>query len=121
MHAFGMEDSLNTVNYNKYILDEALYSTIKHYLNGFEVNAVTLMLDAIKKNGCTDNYINMSNLRLIRKHYAPYPFKNTNGEQDILEETSAVIDERLENYVAPAFTRAQQKHVEGYLPKAFID
>ena len=121
MHAFGMEDSLNTVNYNKYILDEALYSTIKHYLNGFEVNAVTLMLDAIKKNGCTDNYINMSNLRLIRKHYAPYPFKNTNGEQDILEETSAVIDERLENYVAPTFTRAQQKHVEGYLPKAFID
>ena len=63
----------------------------------------------------------MSNLRLIRKHYYPYPFKNTDREQDILEETSAIIDERLENYVAPSLTHAQQKRIEGYLPKAFID
>ena len=116
-----MEDSLNTVNYNKYILDEALYATVKHYLNGFEVNAVTLMKDAIKETGCTDNYINMSNLRLIRKHYHPYPFKSTDGEQDIIEETSALIDERLGNYTAPPLTHAQKKRIEDYLPKAFID
>ncbi|WP_195269522.1 trimethylamine methyltransferase family protein [Eubacterium sp. 1001713B170207_170306_E7] len=121
MHAFGMEDALNTINYNKYILDEALYDTVTHYLNGFEVNAVTLMKDAIKETGCTDNYINMSNLRLIRKHYHPYPFKNTESEHTILEASDAIVHERLENYTAPPLTQAQQKLIEGCLPREFID
>lgn len=121
MHAFGMEDSLNTINYNKYIMDEALHDTVQYYLDGFEVNAVTLMLDEIKKTGCSDNYINMSNLRLIRKHYHPFPYKNTDGPNTVLEETSAVIDKRLAEYRAPALSAAQKKLIEGYVPKEFID
>lgn len=121
MHAFGMEDSLNTINYNKYILDEALYDTVCHYLNGFDVNAVTLMMDAIRETGCTDNYINMSNLRLIRKHYLPFRFKNTETPETVLEETSAIIDERLAAYEPPGLSAAQKKLIEGCLPTEFID
>lgn len=121
MHTFGMEDSLNTINYNKYILDEALYQSLLVYLKGFDVNDVTMMMDEITKTGCSENYISMRNLRLIRRQYHPYPYKRVDEDYDILKETGAIIQERLEHYKAPDITNAQQKLIAGCLPKEFID
>lgn len=121
MHTFGMEDSLNTINYNKYILDEALFHTLTNYLKGFEINDVTTMMDEIEKTGCSENYIGMRNLRLIRKHYHPYPYKADGEDYDILQETSSIIEERLQGYKAPEGTKTQAKLIADFLPKEFID
>lgn len=69
MHSFGMEDALKTINYNKYILDEYMYLSLKDFVKGMEINDVTTMMDEILKIGSRGNYISSRNLKLIRKQY----------------------------------------------------
>ncbi|MDO4289362.1 MAG: trimethylamine methyltransferase family protein [Eubacterium sp.] len=121
MHTFGMEEGLNTLNYNKFILDEALYHTLQEFLGGFEINDVTLMAQEIQRAGCDGNYIGMRNLRLIRKQYRPYPFGEAAEEETVLEKTDLEIERRLEAYRMPESTAEQRDYLEGLLPRELVD
>ena len=117
MHTFGMEDSLNTLNYNKWILDEVLYHTVQDFLRGFEINDVTLMKDEVQKTGGDGNYIGMRNLRLIRKCYHPYAFKAKQDDPTaVLEATAAEINDRLKHYRMPETTPEQWAYIRKIIP-----
>lgn len=117
MHTLGMEDGMNTISYNKYILDEILFHTVRSYLEGFKINDVTLMLDEIKQHGCTGNYINMRNLKLIRKQYHPFPHMDNN---DLYENIDTIINDRLSDYKQPDYTHAQLQILKKYVPEISV-
>ncbi len=122
MHTFGTDNGMNTFNYNKYILDEYLFLLVEKYLKGLEINDVSLMPEEIKKTGCDGNYINIRNLKLIRKQYKPYPYHAEDGNMDsVFEKTNAIIKERLENYKEPELTLQQKRIIERSLPETYID
>lgn len=120
MHTFGMEDSLNTVSYNKYIVDEALFNNTITYLNGFEINEHTLMMDEIKKAGSTGNYININNLRLMSKEYPSYSFHFQSFEH-LIDETSKIVNDRIDSYKPLPLDKYQQKLLQSILPTKYID
>ena len=120
MQTFGMENALNTLNYNKFILDEAMYHSVQSYLRGFEINDVTLMKSEIEKIGSDGNYISMGNLRLIRKQYEPYPYAEKE-DQTVMEMTEQEIQGRLEHYREPELTEAQKNNLKKILPDELMD
>ncbi|MDI3537696.1 MAG: trimethylamine---corrinoid protein Co-methyltransferase [Eubacteriaceae bacterium] len=115
MHTMGMEESLQTLNYHKFIMDEILYESLSTYLKGFEINDVSLMLDEIENSGCEGNYISMTNLKLIRKFYKLWPFPD--DEDALLSQTQKIIDERLAQYRYPDYDRDQLKLLDTYFPE----
>ncbi|KNZ42993.1 trimethylamine methyltransferase family protein [Acetobacterium bakii] len=121
MHSFGMEDSLKTINYNKYILDEWMYHGLKDYKKGFEINDVTLMMDEILRTGSTGNFISSTNLKLIRKEYSHHGFGEGKTMEETLKKTDAEIEKRLENYKLPHQSKNQKEIIRGYLPDEYID
>ncbi|MEG1185923.1 MAG: trimethylamine methyltransferase family protein [Eubacterium sp.] len=120
MHTFGMENSLNTLNYNKYILDQALLDYMNRYLKGFDINPVTLMANEIERVGPDGNYIGVRNLRLIRKQYPIWPFDGLN-ESDILQKTQTLITMHLDAYVKPDYDNEQYAMLKQLLPAEFLD
>lgn len=121
MHSFGMEDALRTVNYNKYVLDEYIYLSLKDFMKGMEINDVTVMTDEILKAGSTGNYISSRNLKLIRKQYPKRGFGDEKTREEILKKTDDEINRRLNNFKFPAPTKEQIKILRGYLPDEYID
>ncbi|WKY44990.1 trimethylamine methyltransferase family protein [Eubacteriaceae bacterium ES2] len=113
MHLFGMEESLQTLNYQKYILDEALYEILSTYLKGFDINDVSLMMDEIERSGCDGNYISMTNLKLIRKFYKLWPYSD--DATKMMAQTQGVIDDRLTHYHPPKYEPDQLKLLDRYL------
>ena len=92
------------------------------YLKGLDINDVSMMPEEIHKTGCDGNYINIRNLKLIRKQYKPYPFFSKDVDIDsVLEDTDEIITERLESYKEPVLTQQQKRIIERYLPKTYID
>ncbi len=121
MHCMGMEDSLKTINYNKYILDESLFLSLKDYVKAFEINDVTLMMDEIIRTGSSGNYISLRNLKLIRKQYHSYGFGKGKTHEEILQQTNKEINKRLNKYVDSNCSNEQIKIIKGYLPNEYID
>ena len=120
-HSFGMEDSLKTINYNKYILDEHMYLSLRDFVKGIEINNVTTMMDEIPKVGSSGNYISSRNLKLIRKQYRPHGFGEGKTKENVLKETDNEIIRRLACYEFPAPTNEQIEILRGYLPNEYID
>lgn len=121
MHSFGMEDALKTINYNKYVLDEYMYLSLKDFVKGMEINDVTIMTDEILKVGSTGNYISSRNLKLIRKQYPKHGFGEGKTKAEVLKKTDDEINRRLNNYEFSAPTKDQIKILRGYLPDEYID
>lgn len=121
MHSFGSEDALKTINYNKYILDEYMYLSLKDFVKGIEINDVTIMMDEILKVGSSGNYISSRNLKLIRKQYPKRGFGEGKTKEAVLKETDDEINRRLNNYEFPTPTKDQIKILRGYLPDEYID
>lgn len=119
MHTLGMEDAMNTISYTKYIFDEVLFQWVETYLGGFRINAVTLMPDEIEQRGCTENYINMRNLRLIRKTYHPFPFSDLDGEA-LETRIDSIITERLAAYRLPERSSGQKAILKNYLSNSTL-
>ena len=121
MRSFGVEDALKTVNYNKYILDEYMYLSLKDFNKGFEINDVTIMMDEILRVGSTGNYISSRTLKLIRKQYPKRGFGAGKTKDEVLKSTDNEINRRLNSYEFPAPTKDQIKILRGYLPDEYID
>ncbi|AWW28306.1 hypothetical protein DOZ58_17615 [Acetobacterium sp. KB-1] len=121
MHSFGMEDTLRTINYNKYILDEYMYLSLKDFLKGMDINDVTVMTDEILRAGSTGNYISSRNLKLIRKQYPKRGFGEGKTREEMLKETDEEIKRRLNSFEFSAPTKDQIKILRGYLPDEYID
>lgn len=121
MHSFGMEDALKTINYNKYILDEYAFLSLKDFVRGMEINDVTTMMDEILKVGSTGNYISSRNLKLIRKQYRPHGFGEGKTKAALLKETDDEITRRLDAYEFTTPTKEQIKIIGSYLPDEYID
>lgn len=121
MHACGMENSLNTVNYNKYILDEALFEQVDRFLGGFRINDVTLMMDEIRRAGSSGNFINIHNLRLIPKEYCAFPFKNFKSESEMYNKTEQILEKKIETYKRPTLDKKQRNLIRNVIPEAFLN
>lgn len=122
MHTLGTDNGMNTFNYNKYIMDEYLFQLVERYINGLDINDVTMMPDAIHQTGSGGNYINIRNLKLIRKQYKPYPFFAKDQDlQSVFKQTDKIIEERLKDYVGPILTKEQERIIRESIPEVYID
>lgn len=119
MHTFGMEESLNTINYDKYFLDESMFSQLIDYLHGFEINDVTLMLDEIMRSGSDGNFISMRNLRLIRKQYKTWPFPD--APEELYRHTQQLLKKRLEIYNPPDYDCDQLAMLNQLIPENLFE
>lgn len=123
-HSCGILDTMNSLSYEKYILDEELILIINRLLRGYEVTEKTIQFDKIKKVGPGGNFMGKTEKMYLNDYFLPkYSNRMTHGnwinmgQPTIVENTHNALQKRLHSYVLPDITNAQQKILKKYYQK----
>lgn len=125
-HACGLLDSMNSIGYEKFILDEEMHLSIQRLLRGYEVNENTVYLDLIREKGpfgqyfgrttklCKEDFL-IPKLSIRESHNKWLAAGCPVGE----ELATAVWKKRLEEYRLPNLTKEQKKIIDEIIPQQY--
>ncbi|NLN98597.1 MAG: trimethylamine methyltransferase [Eubacteriaceae bacterium] len=124
LHACGVLDSMNSLSYEKYILDEEMNLTMKHLTEGYFINDESVMIDLIKKKGPTGSYLGRTMKMFLRDFYIPkYAVRDSHNEwvtkgklvsEDLARQQ---IDKRLNAYKEIEHDQDQVRIIEELIPE----
>ncbi|MGL4607081.1 MAG: trimethylamine methyltransferase family protein [Eubacteriaceae bacterium] len=123
LHSCGIMDSFNTLGYEKFILDEETLLVIERFLKGFIVDEKHLMYEEIKTVGPSGNYLSGRTPKVYREDYFLTQLNNRKSinewkktEESVVDKANRIIDERLNEFIIPEFTKEQSQILNKDLP-----
>ena len=126
LHACGLLDSMNSLGYEKYILDEEMNASLKHLHKGYEINEKTVMFDLMKKKGPTGQYLGRTLRTFYEDYFIPKFAIRDNHNNWIASgmptaESLATLEwkKRLEEYTLPEMTNEQSKIIKELIPPQY--
>lgn len=125
-HACGLLDSMNSIGYEKFILDEEMHLSIQRLLRGYEVNEETVCLDLIREKGPLGQYFGRTT-KLCREDFFLPKYSIRESHNKWLEAGSpsgeslaaAAWKKRLEEYQTPDLTKDQNKILDEIVPQKY--
>lgn len=122
LHATGLLDSLMTISYEKFIMDEEIGLMITRFMKGFLVNAQTLAFDTIAERGPGGHFLDTPHtLNHFRsEHWQPVVFdqlpKITSeaDKKDINDVALGICAKRLSEYVKPHLDERIDRRLNEY-------
>jgi trimethylamine---corrinoid protein Co-methyltransferase len=109
-HAIGVLDSYMSISYEKFIMDEEMFMSVKRLLRGIEVNSETLLTGLVDRVGPGGNFLTADETALyFRREYwqpvvdvrQPQGLWESAGAPDLPSRAMAACRNRLENYTKP--------------------
>lgn len=126
VHACGLLDSMNSIGYEKFILDEEKIESLKHLMKGYAIDDSTIMFDSILKTGPTGQHFErtqksyrrdfiMPKLSIRDNHNSWMQAGCTSAESLATKEWQR----RLEEYTMPELSREQAKILDTLIPEEY--
>ncbi|MEG0378827.1 MAG: trimethylamine methyltransferase family protein, partial [Eubacterium sp.] len=127
VHACGLIDSMNSIGYEKFILDEEKIESLKHLMQGYEVNDSTIMFDSILETGPSGQHFERTKKSYRTDFIMPKLSIRDNhnswiqaGSPSAESLASDVWKQRLKEYRLPDFSKDQLQILETLIPDEYI-
>lgn len=124
LHACGILDSFNTVSFEKFVIDETTAAMVERFVAGFEIDEEKLATGVIGKVGPQGMYLAENHTARFHRSelFIPALFSRESylnwekgGSPTLEERARAAVAERLDSYVAPPLSPAQESILAEYL------
>lgn len=126
VHACGLLDSMNSIGYEKFILDEEKIESLKHLIKGYEIDDSTIMFDSILRTGPTGQHFERTQKSYRRDFIMPKLSIRDNHNSWMQAgcpsaESLATKEwlRRLEEYTMPDMSGEQAKILDTLIPEEY--
>jgi trimethylamine--corrinoid protein Co-methyltransferase len=122
----GLLDSMNSISYEKFLLDEEYIRAFKRLITGFEADDNTLMFETMKKCGPAGQLFERTQKTYKRDCFMPeFAVRDghsawlAKGCQTAESRAAKACIERLENYREPETDKEQKKILDMLIPEKY--
>lgn len=127
-HACGLLDSMNSIGYEKFILDEEMHLSIQRLMRGYEVNEDTACLEMIREKGPAGKYFGRTTTLgrtdffipryTIRENYNSWLAAGCPTGETLATKT---WQERIDKYILPEMNNEQKAIFDHIVPEQYRD
>lgn len=126
LHTCGVLDSMNSIGYEKFMLDEETAMSLEHLMKGFEVTDEMVMFDQVMAKGPTGSYFGRTlpayhnnffspKLAIRDNHNSWLESGSPSGESLATE----AWKKRLEEYEMPEVTKERESILKELIPQEY--
>lgn len=124
LHSCGVMNSFNTLSYEKYLLDEQNIEMIMKFVNGMPIHTDEEELENISEVGPGGQYLESDHTfdYMREEVYMPLLFNKVGyaaweaaGKKDAAQLANEAIDKRIESFVQPEISKAQEAVLREYI------
>jgi trimethylamine---corrinoid protein Co-methyltransferase len=128
LHAAGALDSLMSISYEKFIIDEEMGLSVQRLLKGMEVNSESLQLDLVAQIGSGGHYLDSDQTASsFRREFwhpqvgnrQPHAMWELSGAPDAPARARQVWQSRLEKYTKPELGPEIEKRLLQYFRERY--
>jgi len=126
-HAIGIMGTFNVISFEKYMIDEELFTMCTRLLQGVDCSEDKFCMNEIREVGPRGTFLRGKTPKMYREEFLmpkyfdkqdPNQWQNS-GAKSIKEVTKEQINQRLASYSPPEITNEQNKLLLPYIPDEY--